>query len=130
LVIAFGLFVGSFLLHIVGGATNQGWLFAIAVALIFVTATGYPAIAAWTSRAETMDARWMTVLVGAPIGVILTASALWAANDRAMAWWTVPVAIILCGISTIVILYVRSLFHTRGGVAPAAPRRAGSRRWG
>ncbi len=45
LISAFALFAASFALHIVGGATDQGWLFAIAVGLIFLTATGFPAIA-------------------------------------------------------------------------------------
>ena len=45
-VIAFVLFAASFALHIVAGAMDQGWLFAIAVVLIYISATGFPAIAA------------------------------------------------------------------------------------
>ena len=41
---AFGLFAAAFALHIVGGASGQRWLFAIAVALIYLTATGFAAI--------------------------------------------------------------------------------------
>lgn len=90
-VLTFGLFAAAFALHIVGGATDQGWLFVTAVVLIFVTAAGFPAImhAFAGRRARTRQGRPLWI-VGTVAGVILTASALWAANDRSMAWWLVP----------------------------------------
>ncbi len=94
LVLAFGLFAAAFVLHIVGGATDQGWLFAIAVVLIFAMAVLFPAIAVALARSPSGNERRVTAALGALAGIALTASALWAANDRTMAWWTVPVAAI------------------------------------
>lgn len=98
-VLTFGLFAASFALHIVGGATDQGWLFIIAVALIFATATGFPAImhAFAGRRARSRQGRRLWI-VGTVAGVILTASALWAVNDRSMAWWLVPAGLICVAI--------------------------------
>ncbi len=92
--LALGLFGVSFALHIVGGATGQGWLFAIAVVLIFVSATGFAGIAAWPSgrSAATGD---LVLVVWGIAGVAFTGGALWAANGRAFAWWEVPAAIAL-----------------------------------
>jgi hypothetical protein len=93
-VLALGFFAASFGLHIVGGATGQGWLFAIAVALIYVSATGFAGIAAWLSGRS--RATGDLVLFGWGIaGVAFTTGALWAANGRAFAWWEVPAAIVL-----------------------------------
>ena len=104
LVIAFVLFALSFALHIVGGATDQGWLFAVAVALIYVTATGYPAIAVIAAgpRARRWE-RQATIAIGAVIGLVLTIAALWAANGRAFAWWQFPLAPVLVTASSVVI---------------------------
>ena len=87
--IAFALFAGSFALHIVGGASDQRWLFAIAVGLIYLTATGFPAITVIASgRATSQRSQMKLVLALASIaGVGLTIGALWAANGRAFAWW-------------------------------------------
>ncbi len=106
LVLAFVIFAAAFALHIVGGATDQGWLFAIAVGLIYLTATGYPAIAAWLlERGDpSVRERQFTLAAGAVAGVILTASALRAANDRTFAWWQPPLAVVLVTISTAAIL--------------------------
>lgn len=90
---AFALFAGSFVLHIVGGATGQRWLFALAVALIYVSAAGFPAFAVLLSGGAPGSAtRRMAFVAGAVAGVGLTLSALWAANGRAVAWWHVPLA--------------------------------------
>ena len=94
LVLAFGLFAAAFALHVVGGATDQGWLFATAVVLIFASAVLFPAIAFLLARSPSGDERRVTAALGGLAGIVLTASALWAANDRSMAWWTVPVAAI------------------------------------
>lgn len=91
LLVTLALFAGAFALHIVGGATDQGWLFALAVALIFGTAAGFPAIAA--ALAGRLDA--VTLTGGGLAGVGLTSGALWAANGRAWEWWTVPLAVLL-----------------------------------
>jgi hypothetical protein len=118
LALAFIFFAGSFALHIVGGATDQAWLFAMAVVLIFLSATGFPAFAAFFGR--TMH----RVLLGAGglIGVVLTGSALWAANDRAFAWWHVPVSIALVGVVSYVLLAGQQrMVRGRGGqVVPEA----------
>jgi hypothetical protein len=92
--IALAIFLASFALHIVGGATDQGWLFAIAVALIFVSATGFPVIATIAGRfpdLQSPEAR-LTTAVGAAAGYGFTVAALWAANGRAFAWWEFPLA--------------------------------------
>jgi hypothetical protein len=89
---AFGGFAASFALHIIGGATDQGWLFVVAVALIFVTATGFPVIAALCAgftNSQTREAR-VTIVIGAGAGYGFTVAALWAANGRAFAWWEYP----------------------------------------
>lgn len=96
--IALGLFLAAFALHIVGGATDQGWLFALAVALIFLTAAGFPTIAAVIARRRDL----LTIGVGSLLGVTLTGSALWAANDRSMAPWIAFAApSIVIGVSTL-----------------------------
>jgi hypothetical protein len=95
--IALGIFLASFALHIVGGATDQAWLFDIAVALIFVSATGFPIIAMIAGRfpdAQALDAR-LTLAIGAASGYAFTVAALWAANGRAFAWWEFPLAAVL-----------------------------------
>lgn len=103
LVVTFGLFAVSFALHIVGGASDQGWLFAIAVALIYVTAAGFPAIASRIAG----QADVVTLVGGAVIGVALTSGALWAANGRAWAWWTVPLAVVLTAATSAVLWRVQ-----------------------
>ena len=92
-IVATAVFIGSFALHIVGGASGQGWLFATAVALIFASATGFPVLVALASRgalARNRPASLLSVIVG----TALTESALWAANGRGVAWWEAPAALI------------------------------------
>ncbi|HKS91166.1 MAG TPA: hypothetical protein VJQ83_04500 [Tepidiformaceae bacterium] len=104
--IAFTIFVVSFALHIVGGATGQGWLFGIAVALIFLTATGFPVIALWMGELRTVRSGQgrATAIAGGLIGIGLTASALWAANGRSVAWWELPAAIAMVAVMSLVLL--------------------------
>ncbi len=114
--IAFALFAASFALHIVGGATGQGWLFAIAVAFIYITATGFPAIAIIIAGFPDLDhpgARF-TGAVGAAAGYVFTVGALWAANGRAFAWWEFPAAFLLVMLSTAIILVGWRLRASRG----------------
>lgn len=108
LVITLTIFVASFALHIVGGATDQGWLFGIAVALIFLTATGFPVIALWMGELRTVRSGQgrAVAVVGGLIGIGLTASALWAANGRSVAWWELPAAIACVAIMSAVLLAV------------------------
>lgn len=122
LAIAFVLFAVCFMLHIVGGALDQGWLFAVAVALIYLTAAGYPAIAAWFAGASN-DARWLAVWVGIPIGIVLTTAALRAANDRSMAWWVIPLAVVLVAVVSVAILALRAAL-VRGRAPARKPVRA------
>lgn len=115
--IAFALFAASFALHIVGGASGQGWLFAIAVGLIYITATGFPAIAIIVAGFPDLDhpgARF-TGAAGAIAGYVFTVGALWAANGRAFAWWEFPAAFLLVILSTAIILVAWRLRASRGG---------------
>lgn len=128
-IIALVLFAASFALHIVAGAMDLGWLFAIAVVLIYISATGFPAIAAWTSRVSSARARWLAVVVGVPFALLFTGGALWAANGRAMAWWVPPAAIVLVAVGTGSILAIRSaLVMRRGGGRSTGAWQAARRR--
>lgn len=98
--LALAFFAASFALHILGGATNQSWLFAMAVVLIFLSATGFPAFAAFFGR--TMDRALLAI--GWVIGVVLTMGTLWAANDRTVAWWHAPLAVGLVVVMSYVLL--------------------------
>lgn len=117
--LAFGFFAASFALHIVGGATGQGWLFAIAVALIYISATGFPAIAmmiAGFRETNSTEAR-VTAGAGAAAGYAFTLGALWAANGRAFAWWEFPAAAVLVLISSAIIFALWRASGRREGTA-------------
>ena len=119
LVVAFGVFAVCFALHIVGGATDQGWLFGAAVVLIFVTAAGYPAIALGASGLgiETREGRW-TLLAGMVVGDLLTTSALWAAAGRSLVWWQPFVAAVIVGVVSMGMLWaMRSVGMIRAEAA-------------
>lgn len=107
--IAFAFFAGSFALHIVGGATDQRWLFAIAVGLIYVTATGFPAITLVASGITLNERPRMKLAlgIGAVAGIGLTIAALWAANGRAFAWWEFVLAPALVLFTSLVLLALR-----------------------
>src|SRR3989304_3857156 len=92
--VATTLFAASFVLHIVGGATDQDWLFAIAVVLIYLTATGFAALAA-LAAGRAWRGGDLVFIAWAAIGAFFTGGALWAANGRAFAWWEVPAALAL-----------------------------------
>src|SRR5262245_40744635 len=81
------VFVFAFLLHIVAGALDQGWLFDFAVAMIFLVATGFPAFALWLSglKYQASQEAKFTYTTGVVIGTGLTLGALWASNDREFA---------------------------------------------
>jgi hypothetical protein len=108
--ITFGAFALAFALHIVGGATDQGWLFAIAVALIFIIATGFPAIALWTSGLayKGSDEAKLVYRTGVVIGAGLTLGALWASNGRTFAAWHFVAAIALVAVVSPLVLLVRA----------------------
>lgn len=110
---AFALFAASFALHIVGGALDLGWLFAVAVALIFVFATAFPAVAWLLAGGPGGPAQGILFGVGATAGLALTASALWAANDRSLAWWQLPLAAALVAAATALLL--GAIARWRGG---------------
>jgi heme/copper-type cytochrome/quinol oxidase subunit 4 len=122
--ITFVAFALAFGLHIVGGATDQGWLFAIAVGLIFAIATGFPAIALWLSGLayQGSDEAKFTYTTGIAIGTGLTLGALWAANEREFAWWHFPASILLVASVSAVILLVRVRVET--GKLPEKRRNA------
>lgn len=120
---AFALFAASFALHIVGGATDQGWLFAIAVGLIFLTATGFPAIALLLSGElfGSLATARKTLVAGFVLGTGLTLGALWAANDRSFATWEFAVAPALVIVVSAALLALRNrLFSSPEKPAPTA----------
>jgi hypothetical protein len=118
LLLTFLLFAGAFALHIIGGATDQDWLFAIAVGLIFLIATGYSGFALWIAglaHAGTRAATW-TDLLGGIAGSALTIGALWAATGRAFEPWHFAVAPLLeAAVSGLVVFLVThtGLVHPR-----------------
>jgi hypothetical protein len=119
LVGAFVVFLACFALHIVGGATNQDWLFAIAVVLIYLSAAGYPAIA-WLLGGQPSGRPYL-VAPGAIIGLALTTAALRAANDRTFAWWQLPVALAaVIAMSFVVVLCWRLWERRRAMTVQAA----------
>jgi len=118
-----GLFAAAFALHIVGGATDQAWLFAIAVTLIFVIATGFPAFALWAGGLayQANEVAKSTFSFGVIIGTGLTLGALWATNDREFAGWHFPVSLILVAIVSAIVLFIRVVVET--GKMPEKRRR-------
>lgn len=105
IVLASGLFLASFALHIVGGATDQAWLFAIAVVLIYVTATAFPvlALALGGLRADRSGEAALAAGLGAALGYGCTLGALWATNGRSFAWWEYPLATFLVLVGSAVV---------------------------
>lgn len=122
LVAAASIFIASFALHIVGGATDQGWLFAVAVGLIYLSASAFGVIAWMIAGARPGDR--VTLAVGAIAGIVLTASALWAANDRSFAWWQVPLGAVLTALTSVA---AYAAFHA---LRRSARTRAGRERMG
>lgn len=85
IVLALGIFLAAFALHIVGGATDQRWLFITAVVLIFLSAVLFPVLALLTSgRTRAPRREHLATFV---IGFALTWSALWATSDRSVQGW-------------------------------------------
>ncbi len=122
LALTFGIFMASFALHIVGGATGQGWLFAVAVVLIFISATGFPVIAMFAAGHTDLQAppARLTGAIGAVTGYALTVGALWAANGRAFAWWEFPLAMVLVfAVSAALLTAWRTLSNPRSHTAAA-----------
>ena len=102
-------FAAAFALHIIGGATDQGWLFAIAVGFIFAIAAGFSGFALWFAGLAYAGNRaaMATDLLGGVAGSALTIGALWAANDRAFEpWHFVAAPLIEAGVSAAVVFAV------------------------
>ena len=124
---AVSLFAAAFGLHVVAGATDQSWLFGVAVAVIFVVAAGFPAIAlrfAGLHGERTRESR--AVLIGGwVIGALLTLGALWAVNDRAFAWWQFPLAPAMVALVSARLGWSFSQRRSRASAVPSRkPRRA------
>ncbi len=117
--ITLAAFALAFGLHIIGAATNQGWLFAVAVGLIFAISTGFPAIALWVSGLayKGSEAAQFTYRFGVIIGTGLTLGALWATNDRAFTAWHFPVSILSVAVVSAFVLLARS--KVDGSESPA-----------
>lgn len=107
------MFAASFALHIVGGATDQDWLFGTAVALIYLSATGFSVIA-WLAAGARPNDR-LLVGVGMVAGFGLTLSALWVADDRSFAGWHVPLAVALVLTTSSLLYGVWMLWGNRRG---------------
>ncbi|HET7737577.1 MAG TPA: hypothetical protein VFK32_03300, partial [Tepidiformaceae bacterium] len=71
--------------------------------LIYLTAAGFPAIAGRIARRADV----VTFGLGGAAGVALTSGALWAANDRAWAFWTVPLALALTLVTSAILWRLR-----------------------
>lgn len=99
--IAFVAFAAAFALHIVAGALDQGWLFAIAVVLIFGVAAGFPVLSMFLGRPRSASQLQAILVIGGAGCLALTAGTLWAANDRAWAWWTWPAAAAIALVTTV-----------------------------
>ena len=80
IVFALLLFLAAFALHIVGGATDQDWLFAIAVVLIFVVASSFAFIAALLEGTPLREAKRPFFVTSIAIALVLTEATLWAAR--------------------------------------------------
>jgi hypothetical protein len=116
--LASGLFAGAFVLHIVAGALDLDWLFALAVALIFASAALFPLVALVLAGRPSGGARRVLLLAGCVAGIGLTAAALWAANGRAIDWWTVPLAFALVLAPCLAVLrFLPSAAAGRNGLA-------------
>jgi uncharacterized protein YqgC (DUF456 family) len=103
-------FAAAFGLHVMAGALDWAWLFGIAVALIFLLATGFPAIALWVGGQKFREGREarVTYTVGTVVGMLLTLGALWAANDRSFGTWTFLLTPILVAVVSGLLLTVRA----------------------
>lgn len=103
-------FAGAFALHVVAGALDWAWLFGIAVALIYLFATGFPALALWAGGlryGEGGEAR-MTYRVGTVVGMLLTLGTLWATNDRSFGFWVFLLTPILVAVVSALLLTLRA----------------------
>lgn len=118
--LTFAAFAAAFALHVIGGATDQAWLFAIAVGLIYLTATGFPAIALWLSGLKYRSGRDSEVVYrgGVLVGMGLTLGALWATNDRSFGAWTFIFTPILVAVMSALILMIRAFVE---GELPKKP---------
>jgi hypothetical protein len=118
--LTFAAFAAAFALHVVGGATGQGWLFAIAVGLIYLTAMGFPAIALWVSGLKYRDGRESEVVYrgGVLVGMGLTLGALWATNDRSFGTWVFLATPLLVAVVSALVLMVRAFVE---GELPRRP---------
>ena len=109
LALTFLAFAAAFVLHIIGGATNQDWLFALAVVLIVVIATGFSGWALWFAGLADSGSRaaMLTDLLGGIAGSVLTVGVVWAANDRTFeAWHFLAAPLIECAVSALVVFVV------------------------
>lgn len=108
--LALALFAAAFALHIVGGALDWGWLFAFAVALIFLVATGFSAFALYFGGLKypgTELAR-RTYVVSTVIAMGLTLGTLWAANDRSFGPVTFVLTPILVAVVSSLLLVLKA----------------------
>jgi hypothetical protein len=110
------VFIASFAVHIVGGASGQGWLFGLAIASIFLSSTGFPLIVAAGAELSLVPARPSHVVLATSglAGAALTASALWAANGRALTWWEAPAGLALVAVVSGAGFWAADVLRSRG----------------
>jgi hypothetical protein len=113
------LFAAAFVLHIVGGATDQGWLFAIAVVLIAAVTVAFPLLAVAIGRPWSDRERLVTAIGGGIAGAALTAGVFWAANGRSWEWWHVPASVAIAAAASAVALKLRPGWFTGGRESPS-----------
>ena len=110
---ALALFLAAFGLHIVAGATDQGWLFTIAVDLIFFFAVGFVWVATLLSGERIREAHRYFFLTAFLIALALTGATLWAVSDRSFEFWHAPAAPILVFVATAVLARAESSWRER-----------------
>ncbi len=118
----FSLFAAAFALHVVAGAAGLQWLFLAAVAVIYVTAAGLPALALLLARSRPPRPWWG---VTGMLALVLTGGAVWAAAGRQVHWWLPPatVALVLATSAAIAALAsgARQLAQTKGWSSNSSP---------
>jgi hypothetical protein len=104
------LFVAAFGLHIVGGALDWAWLFGLAVALIFLVATGFSAFSLWLAGLKYPGGELArrTYVASTMIAMGLTLATLWAINDRSFGTFTFVLTPVLVALVSSFLLAVKA----------------------
>lgn len=82
---AVALFAAAFALHVIAGAAELEWLFAMAVVLIYLFASSLPTISWLLGGCQPRPYSWWALHVA--LALVFSGGALWAAAGRTLAWW-------------------------------------------